>query len=170
MARDPVNDLLRVYEPLLRTVVQDHAGGNVDFDDAMQDARVVLWQASAEWDGRIPMHSYISIKVRWAMLETVRKVARRARRARMVNMGTEAESIPDEGQDPEEALCGKEVLAVVASVLPVRERALLLRTMAGETLDGVASSMGLSKSWGSRLRDAAVERVRRALDVHEAPC
>jgi RNA polymerase sigma factor for flagellar operon FliA len=53
--------------------------------------------------------------------------------------------------------------AIVAN-LPDRERALVERHyFGGETLDAAAASLGLSKSWGSRLHARAIESIGREL-------
>jgi RNA polymerase sigma factor for flagellar operon FliA len=53
--------------------------------------------------------------------------------------------------------------AIIAS-LPDRERELVERHyFGGETLDAAAASLGLSKSWGSRLHARAIESIGREL-------
>ncbi len=48
--------------------------------------------------------------------------------------------------------------------LPEAERTLIERHYFGEeTLDQAAASMGLSKSWGSRLHARAIERIAREM-------
>jgi len=79
---------------------------------------------------------------------------------------------PREGVDPEgrevtpedlvaRAELGVRVRAIVAG-LPDRERALIERHYFGdETLEAAAASLGLSKSWGSRLHARAIESITR---------
>ncbi len=56
---------------------------------------------------------------------------------------------------------GERVRAIVAG-LPDRERALIERHyFADETLEAAAASLGLSKSWGSRLHARAIESITR---------
>ncbi|MDP9000057.1 MAG: sigma-70 family RNA polymerase sigma factor [Myxococcota bacterium] len=58
------------------------------------------------------------------------------------------------------------VRAIVAK-LPDRERTLIERHYFGdETLDAAAASLGLSKSWGSRLHARAIEIIGRELRRH----
>jgi RNA polymerase sigma factor FliA len=74
-----------------------------------------------------------------------------------------------EGRDatPEELVGSAELIARVRAAmvgLPDRERELLeLHYFGDETLDAAAASLGLSKSWGSRLHARAIERIARAL-------
>jgi RNA polymerase sigma factor for flagellar operon FliA len=79
------------------------------------------------------------------------------------------ENIDAEGREvtPEDLLCEAELLARVKEIvsgLPTQERTLVERHyFAGETLDEAAASLGLSKSWGSRLHARAIESITREL-------
>ena len=68
---------------------------------------------------------------------------------------------------PEEAAIGTELAARlkhIVSALPDAERTLVERHYyADETLDQAAASLGLSKSWGSRLHARAIDRIAREL-------
>jgi RNA polymerase sigma factor for flagellar operon FliA len=72
-----------------------------------------------------------------------------------------------EEDTPEERLGNAEFLARVRSIvamLPERERALVERHyFEGQTMDDAAASLGLSKSWGSRLHARAIEAICREL-------
>jgi RNA polymerase sigma factor for flagellar operon FliA len=84
---------------------------------------------------------------------------------------------PDEtassAASPEDMFGKAELLARIKTVvarLPEKERTLLERHyFAGETLEDAAASLGLSKSWGSRLHaraiEALTEELRRTGDV-----
>lgn len=158
-----VREVLLNHEGYLRTIVAEHSRGVLDVEDAMQEARVVLWAAMKEWDGRVDLTSYIGMKVRWTTQDCARKAIRRRRAAPMLPLDAAAETASDDPSQ-EEHLYGKEAWAVLGDALPPRAGALLLRTMGDETLDEVAASLGVSKSWGSRLRDAAVARGRALLE------
>ncbi len=165
-----VREVLIDHEGYLRIIVAEHSRGVLDVEDAMQEARVALWAAMKEWDGRVDLTSYIGMKVRWTTQEHARKVIRRRRAAPMLSLDEVSETASDDPSQ-EERLFSKEAWAFLAESLPSREGALLLRTMGDETLDEVAGSIGISKSWGSRLRDAAVARGRALLeDGGEVPC
>jgi RNA polymerase sigma factor for flagellar operon FliA len=79
------------------------------------------------------------------------------------------ENVDPEGREvtPEDLLGDAELLARVKAVvaeLPVQERTLVERHyFRGETLDDAAASLGLSKSWGSRLHARAIESIAREL-------
>jgi RNA polymerase sigma factor for flagellar operon FliA len=68
---------------------------------------------------------------------------------------------------PEDLVENREVLSLVQAIvakLPHEERALVERHyFCGETLDAIAASLGLSKSWGSRLHARAIESIAREL-------
>lgn len=93
--------------------------------------------------------------------------------ATAIAMGTMAasphENMDVEGGDEtpeklvEELELSMRVRAIVAR-LPDRERTLIERHYFGdETLDAAAASLGLSKSWGSRLHARAIEIIAREL-------
>jgi RNA polymerase sigma factor FliA len=72
-----------------------------------------------------------------------------------------------ESASPEEIVSKAELIARIREIigrLPEPERVLLERHYFGEqTLDQAAASLGLSKSWGSRLHARAIEAVAREL-------
>jgi RNA polymerase sigma factor for flagellar operon FliA len=71
------------------------------------------------------------------------------------------------GETPEDLTASAELLAHVKAIvqrLPDSERTLIERHYFGdETLDQAAASLGLSKSWGSRLHARAIERIAKAM-------
>jgi RNA polymerase sigma factor for flagellar operon FliA len=79
------------------------------------------------------------------------------------------ENVDAEGRDvtPEDLLGDAEMLARVKTIvagLPAQERTLVERHyFHGDTLDDAAASLGLSKSWGSRLHARAIESIATAL-------
>jgi RNA polymerase sigma factor for flagellar operon FliA len=84
-------------------------------------------------------------------------------------MAAPRESVNAEGREvsPEDLLAEAELVARVKAIvttLPVQERTLVERHyFAGDTLDDAAASLGLSKSWGSRLHARAIETIAREL-------
>jgi len=68
---------------------------------------------------------------------------------------------------PEDLVSDAELLGQVKEIvagLPAQERTLVERHyFGGETLDDAAASLGLSKSWGSRLHARAIESIARTL-------
>jgi len=78
-------------------------------------------------------------------------------------------NIDPEGRDvtPEDLVGNAELIARVKAIvakLPDAERTLVQRHyFAGETLDQAAASLGLSKSWGSRLHARAIDAIAREL-------
>jgi RNA polymerase sigma factor for flagellar operon FliA len=93
--------------------------------------------------------------------------------ATAIAMGTMAaapgESVDADGREvtPENLVSEMELLTHVRAIvakLPDRERTLIERHyFGGETLDAAAASLGLSKSWGSRLHARAIESIAREL-------
>jgi RNA polymerase sigma factor for flagellar operon FliA len=90
-----------------------------------------------------------------------------------IALGTMAVATPDgleaegRGMTPEDLVGAAEMAARLRSIvagLSERERVLIERHYFGEeTLDAAAASLGLSKSWGSRLHARAIESIARAL-------
>jgi RNA polymerase sigma factor FliA len=83
-------------------------------------------------------------------------------------VGDEGEpSALDTGMSPEEALAQAELRELVVKALddlPEDERTLVRRHyLEGERFDQVAASLGLSKSWGSRLHTRAIARLTKRL-------
>ena len=83
-------------------------------------------------------------------------------------IGDEGEpSAVDRGLSPEEAFAEAELRKLVVEALddlPEDERTLVRRHyLEGERFDQVAASLGLSKSWGSRLHTRAVARLTKRL-------
>jgi RNA polymerase sigma factor for flagellar operon FliA len=79
------------------------------------------------------------------------------------------ENIDADGNEvtPEDLLAEAELLALVKTIiaqLPDQERALVEgHYFVGKTLDEASASIGLSKSWGSRLHARAIERIGEEL-------
>jgi RNA polymerase sigma factor FliA len=75
--------------------------------------------------------------------------------------------VDERGPTPEELASRAELLARVRDIvsrLPESERTLIERHYFGEeTLDQAAASLGLSKSWGSRLHARAIEAIAREM-------
>jgi RNA polymerase sigma factor for flagellar operon FliA len=84
-------------------------------------------------------------------------------------MAAPRENVDVDGRDvtPEDLLGEAELLSRVKEIvsrLPEQERTLVERHyFGGETLDQAAASLGLSKSWGSRLHARAIESITREL-------
>jgi RNA polymerase sigma factor for flagellar operon FliA len=79
--------------------------------------------------------------------------------------GGSRENFDADGYDvtPEDRLAEAEILARIKEIvaeLSLQERTLVERHyFAGETLDHAAKSLGLSKSWGSRLHARAIKHI-----------
>jgi RNA polymerase sigma factor for flagellar operon FliA len=84
-------------------------------------------------------------------------------------LGAPPEGADGEGLEPspEDLLAEAELLERVKEIvamLPEQERTLVERHyFGGDTLDDAAASLGLSKSWGSRLHARAIETIARKL-------
>ena len=81
--------------------------------------------------------------------------------------GAEGDAAAADPASPEDLTSFRELVGHVRSIvarLPDAERALVERHyFADETLDQAAASLGLSKSWGSRLHARAIDAIAREL-------
>jgi RNA polymerase sigma factor for flagellar operon FliA len=84
-----------------------------------------------------------------------------------VATGPDGLDVPSHDETPEELAMAAELVERIKGALPLlppAERALVERHYFGdETLDHAAASLGLSKSWGSRLHARAIESLARHL-------
>lgn len=84
-------------------------------------------------------------------------------------MAAPRENVDADGRDvtPEDLLGDAQLMARVKAIvakLPDQERTLVERHyFSGQTLDEAAASLGLSKSWGSRLHARAIESIGKEL-------
>ncbi len=81
--------------------------------------------------------------------------------------GSAAAEPADDGATPEERAIHADLIELIKQIvsgLPDAERTLVERHYFGdETLDQAAQSLGLSKSWGSRLHARAIDAIAREL-------
>ncbi len=85
----------------------------------------------------------------------------------IVTAPRESVDVESPEMSPEDLLAEAELVARVKNIvkaLPEQERTLVERHyFGGDTLDDAAASLGLSKSWGSRLHARAIEAIAREL-------
>jgi RNA polymerase sigma factor for flagellar operon FliA len=199
-------------------------GRAVELDDLLSFGREGLLDAARRFDESrgVPFRAYANYRVRGAMYDGVRKMARLPRRAHerlsgllaashasegaledvssplapgagtaeadaalASHLGAMASAVAlgmlapaahdDEGElvtvsqepDPEAAFERAELLAVVRATIPElsHEEAELVRRhyLEGERFDQVATELGLSKSWASRLHTRALGKLSKKL-------
>jgi RNA polymerase sigma factor FliA len=84
----------------------------------------------------------------------------------------DADGLPGLGLTPEDVLEKAQVASVLRGIiaeLPDRERGLIEQTyFHGRTLDQAAHSMGITRSWASRLHARAIETMERELRKRES--
>jgi RNA polymerase sigma factor for flagellar operon FliA len=89
-----------------------------------------------------------------------------------VRRDRDVESLGARGASPEDAAAHAELgslLRGIVKALPNQERELVERSyFQGQTLDQAAASMGVSKSWASRVHARAIETMQRALSKSES--
>jgi len=209
-------DELRMYKqslPLLEEIVQwmsHRLGRLMPVDDVRAHAHDGLLDAMRSFDpARSSASAYFSRKMRWAILDAVRRETRlyrlRARAAAIMaseRLSRDDEDRPDEPgsteeqhvaaldhklskhaaalalglasavtahdteSTPEEQTLRAQQVQVVREtlrILPDRERQLLERHyFEGEDFDAIATDLGISKSWASRLHAQAIETLGKA--------
>ena len=227
-ARDSPDVLERFHASLdlvdqVARQVRRTIGHGIDTEELVSFGREGLLDAARRFDPTrgVPFRAYANFRVRGAIVDGVRSVARLPRRvherlraldaaarvsegaaedvlgAPMRGNSTDAERALDahlaalatamavglvaeaasgeEGEptpvdarsSPEEALGTAELLAIVRSAivtLPREEQELVRRHyLEGERFDRVATDLGLSKSWASRLHTRAIQRLANKL-------
>lgn len=199
-------------------------GGGAELQELVSYGREGLLDASRRFDASrgVPFRAYANYRVRGAVIDGIRSVARLPRRVHERLRGLEAanqhsegavedlsatpppgspsaqadQALADhlagmataiamglvtragqgedgepvglaQGPSPEESLAREELLALVRDAiasLPAEEAELVRRHyLEGERFDHVAQSLGLSKSWASRLHTRAVGRLTKRL-------
>ncbi len=100
-----------------------------------------------------------------------RRAALAAGRGDMAVGRAEADGLPALGLTPEEVLEKAQVASVLRGIvaeLPDRERVLIEQTyFHGRTLEQAGHSMGITRSWASRLHARAIETIERELGKRE---
>jgi RNA polymerase sigma factor for flagellar operon FliA len=142
----------RVYRELRAIAAADQVQGAYDEEHAASPAQALGAQAA---DARLTSHL--------AGLATAMALGG----AVSPSDGHGGREPADPEASPEEQVMRAELVARVREVvsrLPAAERTLVERHYFGdETLDQAAASLGLSKSWGSRLHARAIEAIAREL-------
>jgi RNA polymerase sigma factor for flagellar operon FliA len=139
----------RVYRELRAIAAADQVQGAYDEEGAVTPAQALTPQAA---DARLTSH-LAGLATAMAMGAAVNP--------------SDGREPADPDASPEEQAMRAELVARVREVvsrLPAAERTLVERHYFGdETLDQAAASLGLSKSWGSRLHARAIDAIAREL-------
>jgi len=208
--------LVRCGLPLVESVAHrfwQRLGGKFDRDELGSLGRAALVLIVRDYDPDIaPFVPYAAPRIRWAMVDAVRRdthgrswasrlgrghgasdrdSSRRRHHARTAHRRAGGQglaepssrsnapqcalvcaagaltAVPDGLDSPEALLIRKAEAAHLRSVvakLPERERAIVqAHYYRGHAIDHIASSMGISRSWASRLHTRAIGRLRRSL-------
>jgi RNA polymerase sigma factor FliA len=159
--------------------------GDVTLDDLRSLASEGLLRASRSFDPSrgTPFRRWANRRIRdwlaeglrqWAHLPRYRLADRASSRDELIAgclaMAVDGETTQVAGRqapDPEQSACARELAERLRQALvrlPCSERALIERhDLAGESLHEVARTLGISKSWATRLRVRAIARLARAL-------
>jgi len=200
--------------PQLARRMRRDVGGAVDVDDLTAIGRATLFDAARAHDpSKSPFPAYATKRVRWAMLDHVRRETHgraHAARARAIAalthvdespLATEAAEPTEESNrehlrelfaaeaaalfiglttaedqaggaapDPEEALVRERAKAALRGALAglsERDRSILDRHyFKGEAFDAIAETIGVSKSWLSRIHSRLLATLGTALADH----
>lgn len=144
-----------------------HLGGS--FEDLRTFALTGLWEASKTYEpaSGVPFRAYAVPRIRGAILDEARRGFILSRRAKATGAVVVEYNHRLDGHSvsPEELALAKEEYDVALGAmdcLSERERALVEgHYLRGERLDHVSSRLGISKSWGTRIQQAAVGKVTR---------
>jgi RNA polymerase sigma factor (sigma-70 family) len=121
----------------------------------------------------VPFRRWANQRVRGAILDEARRLgfvprraAARGERAVFEDVAGVPQACP--APSPEAQAAAREELGAVAARvarLPAAQQHLVIETLAGATLEDAAADLGLSKSWGCRLRAEGLAKVA----VNEPP-
>ena len=131
-----------------------------DRDDALQDARLAIWQAHDLYDGRGSFEPFALTRARWAVIDGLRRRHGRTGFARGTQTTTDDLAwVPDHHPGPERTAvasdtCARTVAAIAA--LSPRQRALVTAAVEGCPQARVAERWGVTQ--GAVSRDLALAR------------
>ena len=155
-----VNGMMERYGHLVRAVIRRTAPWAMADEDAVQCARIGLWEACAQWDGRRSFVPFARSCIRNNLIDYLR------------GKREWGEPLPD---DPEECAVwmdepSKEELAgYIRAALPARspERRVLLSLLAGKQKDAIAKRLGVTRRTVQRYAVKGWERVRAYKESRE---
>lgn len=137
-----------------------------DLDDAVQDARVAVWQARLGFDGRGRFEGFALVRARWAVIDGLRRRGGRTGYGR----GTQVVSddltwVADDAPGPEQVVAARDDYSRTAAafgVLTPRQRDLIAAAVDGTAQVRVAERWGVTQSAASRDIGIARRRLRGA--------
>ena len=152
--------MMERYGHLVKAVIRKSAPGSITDDDAVQCARIGLWEACVQWDGKRSFVPFARSCIRHNLIDYLR-----GRREG-------GEQLPD---DPEDCAVwmdepSREELAwYIRAALPARslERRVLLSMLAGKHKDAIAKRLGVTRRTVQRCAVKGWERVRAYKESRE---
>lgn len=189
---EEVASLVHGHVHLVRRIaasVQRSIGRLLEYEELEAIGRTALFLAARDYNASAPFSAYASLRIRWAMIDAVRKETHgRANRESAIHRTvideaeTEDESAGvrlsqrdrqvqdlahDRSESPEDLLAElKQSLLLHSAVTQLDRRARLIvrrHYFEGEDLDEIARSINLSKSWLSRLHARAIQHLEQQL-------
>ena len=154
------NQMMEQYGHLVKAVIRKTAPEALRDEDAVQSARIGLWEACAQWDGRRSFIPFARLCIRHNLIDYLR-----GRREG-------GEQLPD---DPEECAVWmdepsrEELAGYIRAALPARsmERRVLLSLLAGKQKDAIAKRLGVTRRTVQRYAVKGWERVRAYKESQE---
>ncbi|MBI2340495.1 MAG: sigma-70 family RNA polymerase sigma factor [Deltaproteobacteria bacterium] len=176
--------LVEKYLPFASTLARvalRSLGGHVDYDDLLSDARLGLLEAAQRFDTRYnyDFKTFASHRIRGAIFDGLRKSEWMPRHFYCLpelsscsvvsfdDMEDFEPADPSAGhglEGPIDFRTVKRRLRALIDFLPVREKRLVMMYyFQDRTLDEIAGTLNLSKSWISRLHRRALEFLQKKL-------
>ena len=158
--------LLLEVLPRVRNLVRYLVRGDAAVDDVSQEALVAVLRGLPTWRGEGPFHA-------WADRVTARTVFSELRRgrvrdARLVVVGDELDGAQDAGDDPEEYLGRRRVVALMDEMPDEQRRAVVLHHVVGMSVPDIAQELDTpAETIRSRLR-LGMRRLRRSCGMTDA--
>ncbi len=158
------DELSRQYGRWIRVLVRRfYSPKDSEFDDAMQEAMMAIWQAAAQFDPtRGSEITYISVIVRSRMISKVRKSVQRKNTVQFTH-AVEPASVdcqqPDADTDLQQAL---------DRLAPVPRKLIVLAFVEGMSRAEIALTTGLDKRFIKYVIQTTIVRLRRDLTRRNA--
>lgn len=148
-----------------------------DADELRSFGLEALWKAGQSFDPShgVPFRRWANLRIRGAMIDAVRAADPLTRAQRkstdrpcfvsidewQSHGGDVAASETSESSEDRDRMC-----AAALRLPPVGRTLVLACTLLGIELTTVAESLGISKSWASRMHGKAIENIRREMTAH----
>lgn len=154
---------------LAKRIAAEVTRNQADHDDFVQFALLGLWNAARRFDSSlgVPWVNWAAMQVRRAVLDGMRttfRVKRGPHRRGDVTQFLNIDVFDVASLENNNDAMAREAVAAEVERLDDRERALVYgHYYAARRLDEISAAIGISKSWGTRIHQRAIRKLRKRL-------